>query len=55
VLVLVQPLAPGSAAQRLLQVIGLDFAATSVMALSLAYASLKLSQHSSANVERRTV
>jgi hypothetical protein len=55
VLVLVQPLAPGSAAQRLLQVIGLDFAATAVMALSLAYASVKLSGHSSAIVERRTI
>jgi Glycosyltransferase family 87 len=38
VLVLIQPLAPGGSAQRLLQVLGLDFAATLLLAVTLASA-----------------
>ena len=40
-LVLIQPLAPRAAAQRLLQVMGLDFAATALLAIAMAYASLQ--------------
>jgi hypothetical protein len=38
ILVLIQPLAPGSSAQRLLQVLGLDFAATSLITLAFCIA-----------------
>jgi hypothetical protein len=37
VLILVQPLAPGSAIQRMLQVLGFDFAATTLLAAAMAY------------------
>jgi hypothetical protein len=46
-LVLVQPLTPGSAAQRLLQVLGFDFAANLLLAIVMAYCSVKFSSYSS--------
>ena len=45
-LVLVQPLASGAAAQRLLQVLGFDFAATALLTAALAGACLKFSDDS---------
>jgi len=36
-MVLIQPVVPGSDAQRLLQVLGLDFAATLTLAVALAW------------------
>ena len=42
VLVLIQPLAPGATAQRLLQVLGLDFAATVLLTIALGTACLNL-------------
>jgi hypothetical protein len=41
VLTLVQPLAPGAAAQRLLQVLGMDFWATLLLTVAVAAACLK--------------
>jgi len=46
VLVLIQPLAPGAAAQRLLQVLGLDFAVTVFLTAAIAYACLEFSEDS---------
>jgi hypothetical protein len=42
ILALIQPLAPGSSAQRLLQVIGLDFGATALLTTGIALACLIL-------------
>jgi hypothetical protein len=42
VLVLIQPLAPGAGAQRLLQVLGMDFAATLLLTLALVAACLNV-------------
>jgi len=42
VLVLIQPLAPGASAQRLLQVLGLDFVATVMLTTALALAWFKV-------------
>jgi hypothetical protein len=41
ILVLVQPLAPGASAQRLLQVLGFDFAATLLLTFTLFLASYR--------------
>ena len=46
VLALVQPLAPGSATQRLLQVLGLDFAVTLFLAAAIAYAGHEFAEDS---------
>jgi hypothetical protein len=46
VLALVQPLAPGSATQRLLQVLGLDFAMTLFLAAAIAYAGHEFAEDS---------
>jgi len=46
VLALVQPLAPGSATQRLLQVLGLDFAVTLFLTAAIAYASHEFAEDS---------
>jgi hypothetical protein len=46
VLVLIQPLVPGAAAQRLLQVIGFDFGASLLLTAGLTAASLNLSDDS---------
>jgi hypothetical protein len=42
VLVLIQPLAPGSSAQRLLQVLGLDFVAASLITIAFALNIVKI-------------
>ena len=42
VLVMIQPLVPGATAQRLLQVLGLDFAATMLLTIALGTACLNL-------------
>jgi len=46
VLVLIQPLAPGAGAQRLLQVLGLDFGATLLLTIAIALACLEFSDDS---------
>jgi hypothetical protein len=46
VLVLIQPMAGGASAQRLLQVLGTDFAATLLLTIALAAACSKLFDHS---------
>jgi hypothetical protein len=49
ILVLIQPLAPGAGAQRLLQVLGLDFGATLLLTIGIALSALstpaRLSPH----------
>jgi hypothetical protein len=45
ILILTQPLLPGAGVQRFVQVLGFDFAAATLLALAMTYASFKFTTH----------